>query len=213
MTTQATISFEAATYRKIAWRLLPLLFVGYFFAMVDRVNVGFAKLQMAGDLSLSDEVYGFGAGFMFLGDLRFGGLAALFGCTDAEFGFYLLRFVLGVAEAGCVPGVLLYLTYWFPSARRAHATALFLLAIPLSSAIGSPVSGLILQVLDGAGALRGWQWLFLIEGLPAVLVGFALLRWLPDSPREAAWLAPQARELVEWRLAEDEQAKSGIVQR
>src|SRR6478735_4108453 len=245
-------AFEAATYRKIAWRLLPLLFVGYFFAMVDRVNVGFAKLQMAGDLSLSDEVYGFGAGiffigyflfefpsnliqvrvgarrwlarimvtwglisaaFMFLGDLRFGRLATLLGCTDAEFGFYLLRFVLGVAEAGCVPGVLLYLTTWFPSARRAQATALFLLAIPLSSAIGSPVSGLILQLLDGAGSLRGWQWLFLIEGLPAVLVGFALWRWLPDSPREAVWLAPEECTLVEARLAEDERAKTGIAQR
>jgi len=240
-------AFEAATYARILRRLLPLLFVGYFFAMVDRVNVGFAKLQMAGDLSLSDQVYGFGAGiffigyflfefpsnliqvrvgarrwlarimvtwgiisagFMFVGSIAWGPISATFGCSDAEFTFYVMRFVLGIAEAGFVPGVLLYLTQWFPAARRAHVVALFLLAIPLSSAIGSPVSGAILEFLDGLGALRGWQWLFVIEGLPTVVAGLVLLRKLPDSPQAASWLSEEERELIATRLADDERRKA-----
>jgi MFS family permease len=239
---------EAATYAKIARRLIPLLFAGYFLAILDRVNVGFAKLQMAGDLRLSDTVYGFGAGlffigyflfelpsnlilarvgarkwiarimlswgavsaaFVFLGALRWGPLARAFGLTDAEFSFYALRFVLGIAEAGFFPGVILYLTYWFPAARRAHAVALFVIAIPLASALGSPVSGLILQLASGWGALRGWQWLFLIEALPAVLLGLTLLARLPDGPANARWLSPDERALVERRLAEEEAAKAG----
>ena len=231
---------EAATYRQIAWRLLPLLFAGYFLAILDRVNVGFAKLQMASELALSDAVYGFGAGVFFIGYFLFevpsnlilarvgarrwlarimvtwglvsisfmglgwftwGPLPAMFGLTDSEFGFYFLRFVLGIAEAGFFPGVILYLTFWFPAARRAHVMALFLIAIPLASAIGSPLSGLILQVLDGAEGLHGWQWLFVIEGIPSVLLGFALLRLLPDGPRQARWLSPQGLALVERDLA------------
>lgn len=236
---------DAATYRQIAWRLLPLLFAGYFLAILDRVNVGFAKLQMASELALSDAVYGFGAGVFFIGyflfevpsnlilarvgarrwlarimvtwglvSMAFVGLGwftwrplpALFGLTDAEFGFYLLRFVLGIAEAGFFPGVILYLTYWFPAARRAHVMALFLIAIPLASAIGSPVSGLILQTLDGVRNLHGWQWLFVIEGIPSVLLGLALLRLLPDGPRDARWLSPEALALVERDLATERAA-------
>lgn len=237
---------ETAIYAKISLRLIPLLFAGYFLAILDRVNVGFAKLQMAGDLHLSDAVYGFGAGifffgyflfelpsnlilarvgarrwiarimlswgavsalFLFLGVLRWGPLARAFGLTDAAFSFYVLRFVLGLAEAGFFPGVILYLTYWFPATRRAHAVALFILAIPLASAVGSPISGLILEFLDGWGALRGWQWLFLIEALPALLLGLALLAHLPDGPGDARWLSEEERALVERRLAEDEARK------
>jgi MFS family permease len=232
---------EAATYAKIARRILPLLFAGYFLAILDRVNVGFAKLQMASELGLSDAVYGFGAGVFFigyflfevpsnlilarvgarkwiarimltwgvvsatfalLGVLRWGALSAAFGLTDAQFGFYLLRFVLGVAEAGFFPGVILYLTYWFPSRRRAHAIALFILAIPLASAIGSPVSGVILQVLDGSG-LKGWQWLFLLEALPAFVLGLLVLGKLPNGPNDASWLTGRERKLVARCLAED----------
>ena len=213
-----------ATYRTIALRLLPVLFAGYFLAILDRVNVGFAKLQMASDLALSDAVYGFGAGvffigyflcelpsnlilarvgarrwlarimvtwglvsmaFMGLGWFHWGPIPAWFGLTHAEFGFYFLRFVLGIAEAGFFPGVILYLTYWFPLARRAHVMALFLIAIPLTSALGSPLSGVILQAFDGAATLRGWQWLFVVEGIPSVLLGLAMLRLLPDGPRHA----------------------------
>jgi MFS family permease len=233
---------ENATYAKIARRILPLLFAGYFLAILDRVNVGFAKLQMADELGLSDAVYGFGAGvffigyflfevpsnlilvrvgarkwiarimltwgvvsaaFVFLGMLRWVPLSALFGLTDAQFSFYLLRFALGVAEAGFFPGVILYLTYWFPSRRRAHAMALFIVAIPLASALGSPVSGLILEWLDGAGGVRGWQWLFLIEALPAVVLGLVVLARLPDRPNKAPWLTGRERKLVAARLAED----------
>jgi MFS family permease len=239
---------DAATYRKIAWRLIPLLFAGYFVAILDRVNVGFAKLQMAGDLHLSDAVYGFGAGvfffgyflfevpsnlilervgarkwiarimlswgvisgaFLFLGEMHWGPFARAFGVSDAEFGFYTLRFVLGLAEAGFFPGVILYLTYWFPASRRAHAVALFIIAIPMASALGSPISGLILEFLDGAGALRGWQWLFLLEAVPSVLLGLLVLRQLPDGPRVARWLGDQERGLVERRLAADEAHKAG----
>lgn len=239
-------AFERATYAKVARRLLPLLFAGYFLAILDRVNVGFAKLQMAGDLALSDAAYGFGAGvffigyflfelpsnlilarvgarkwiarimltwgavscaFMFLGHMRWGPLPDLFGLTDPEFSFYFLRFILGIAEAGFFPGVILYLTYWFPAARRAHAVALFVLAIPLASAFGSPISGLILQFFDGIGALRGWQWLFLIEALPAVVLALVLLAILPDRPRDARWLSDEERALVESDLAAAEAVK------
>jgi MFS family permease len=233
--------FETATYAKIARRILPLLFAGYFLAILDRVNVGFAKLQMAGELGLSDAVYGFGAGVFFigyflfevpsnlilarvgarkwiarimltwgavsaafalLGVLRWGVIASAFGLSDAQFSFYVLRFVLGVAEAGFFPGVILYLTYWFPARRRAHAIALFILAIPLASAVGSPLSGMILEFLDGGG-LRGWQWLFLLEALPALLLGFVVLARLPDGPNDAPWLTGRERKLVASRLADD----------
>jgi MFS family permease len=243
---------EAAVYAKIARRILPLLFAGYFLAILDRVNVGFAKLQMASELRLSDAVYGFGAGvfffgyflfelpsnlilarvgarrwiarimltwgtvsaaFVFLGDLRWGPLARTFGASDAEFSFYLLRFVLGLAEAGFFPGVILYLTYWFPSARRANVFAWFVIAIPMASAIGSPLSGVILQLAGSGGPLRGWQWLFLIEALPAILLGLVVLARLPDGPLEAKWLSGGERDLVRGRLDEDEARKPALGQR
>lgn len=240
-------AFEDATFRKVAWRLIPILFATYFVSFLDRVNVGFAKLQMASDLRFSDEVYGFGAGiffigyflfelpsnlvlarvgarrwiariaitwslasgaFMFTGHVPWGPVSALFGCTDAEFTFYLLRFVLGVAEAGLVPGVLLYLTFWFPATRRAHVVALFFIAIPLANALGSPLSGAILQFMDGAQGLRGWQWLFLVEALPSLALGFLLLVGLPDRPEDARWLSAAERALIADRLAMDAAGKA-----
>jgi MFS family permease len=248
----AEAAFEAATFRRIAWRLVPLLFIGYFAAYLDRVNVGFAKLQMASDLALSDAVYGFGAGiffigyflfelpsniilakvgarrwmarimiswgllsaaFMFTGHLHWGPVAGALGYTDAELSFYALRFLLGLAEAGFYPGVILYLTFWFPADRRAHVIALFMTAIPVSNVIGSPLSGAILQLLDGAGGWRGWQWLFLIEGIPSVLVGLLLLALLPDGPAKAGWLSPAERACVTARLHADEHGKAGRGQR
>jgi len=245
-------AFEQATYAKIAWRLLPLLFAGYFVAFLDRVNVGFAKLQMAGDLRLSDEVYGFGAGIFFLGYFLFevpsnlilrrvgariwiarimvtwgllsaafiftdsipwGPVSASFGLTDAEFTFYALRFLLGVAEAGFYPGVILYLTFWFPAARRAQMIALFMTAIAFSNVLGSPLSGAIMQFSDGLFDWRGWQWLFVFEGLPSLLVGLLVLAVLPDGPHNARWLGERERALVEERLAEDERSKGGLGQR
>lgn len=241
-------AFETATYRKLMWRLGPLLFLGYFVAYVDRVNVGFAKLQMASDLQFSDAVYGFGAGvffigyflfelpsnlilqrvgarrwltriaitwslasaaFMFTGAIHWGPLARAFGCTDAEFSFYLLRFVLGLAEAGLYPGVILYLTFWFPVARRGQMFAIFLLAIPLSSVLGAPLSGAILQYLDEAAGLRGWQWLFLLEALPSLAVGLLFFAILPDGPATARWLNPAERDLIQARLHEEVRGKAG----
>jgi MFS transporter, ACS family, tartrate transporter len=247
-TPHAVSNFEKATYAKVARKLIPLLFLGYFVAYLDRVNVGFAKLQMAGDLDLSDAVYGFGAGVFFLGyflfevpsnlilqrvgarvwiarimitwgmlsaafvltgSLAWGPVSAAFGLTDAEFTFYTLRFLLGVAEAGFYPGVILYLTFWVPAARRAEVIALFMTAIAFSNVIGSPVSGGIMQFMDGLAGWRGWQWLFVVEGLPSAMVGLVVLAVLPDSPAKAKWLSAEERALILDRLEHDERSKTG----
>ncbi len=243
---------ETAVYRKIGRRILPLLFLGYFMAILDRVNVGFAKLQMADQLGLSDAVYGAGAGiffvgyflfevpsnlilakvgarrwlarimvtwgivtagFLFIADMRFGGIAQAAGLTDPQFGFYLLRFLLGIAEAGFVPGVLLYLTQWFPAARRGRVMAGFFVAIPLASVVGAPLSGALLEFMDGAAGWRGWQWLFLLEGIPSVAIGLLFLARLPDSPQHASWLGQDERALVEERLAQDAARKAAAGER
>lgn len=242
---------ESATFRKIAWRVVPLLFLGYIVAFLDRVNVGFAKLQMAADLDFSDAVYGFGAGIFFIGYFVFevpsnlilrkvgariwmarimvswgiisscfmftamvpwGPVSAAFGCSDEQFTFYVLRFLLGAAEAGFFPGVILYLTFWFPSQRRAQMVAWFMTGIAISNIIGSPVSGAILQYMDGANGMRGWQWLFLLEGIPSVIMGVVLFLFLVDNPLKAKWLNDAERDLVLRRLAEDEAAKGATGQ-
>jgi len=244
--------FEKATYDKVAWRLIPFLFICYVVAFLDRVNVGFAKLQMAPDLAFSDTVYGFGAGiffigyfifevpsnvilervgarvwiarimitwgiissaFMFTNDIHWGVVATMFNCTDAEFTFYFLRFLLGVAEAGFFPGIILYLTYWFPGARRAKMVAMFMTAIAISNVVGSPVSGAIMQYMDGANGWRGWQWLFLLEGIPSVIVGILVFVLLPNGPKQAKFLTPQEQEVVVQRMIEDEAGKKDLVQR
>jgi MFS family permease len=241
--------FEKATYFKVAYRLIPFLFLCYIVAFLDRVNVGFAKLQMAGDLGYSDAVYGFGAGiffigyfifevpsnvilervgariwiarimitwglissaFMFAGQIHWGAIATAFGLTDAQFSFYFLRFWLGVAEAGFFPGIILYLTYWFPGARRAKMVALFMTAIGVSNVIGSPVSGAIMQYMDGAFGWRGWQWLFLLEGIPSVIIGFLVLVRLPNGPKVASWLTPQEKDLIVKRIEEDDADKKHL---
>jgi MFS family permease len=239
-------AFERRTFARISWRIIPLLFAGYVAAFLDRVNVGFAKLQMAGDLNFSDAVYGFGAGiffigyfvfevpsnlvlnkvgariwmsrimftwglvsaaFVFVGEMRWGPIAAAFGCSDAQFTFYLLRFLLGAAEAGFFPGVILYLTFWFPADRRARMVALFMSGIGVANLIGSPISGAVLQFADGAFALRGWQWLFLLEAIPSIVLGAMFLLLLPDGPRKARWLTDEERAVVLEGLARDEAAK------
>ncbi len=223
--------FESATYAKVFWRVVPLLFVCYVVAFLDRVNVGFAKLQMAADLGFSDAVYGFSAGIFFIGYFVFevpsnlalervgarlwiarimilwGALSSAFVFVRSEFSFYALRFLLGAAEAGFFPGIILYLTFWFPASRRARMTALFMTAIAISNVVGSPISGAILQFMDGRNGWRGWQWLFLLEGIPSIVVGFLVLVLLDDGPRQAKWLSSAERELVLQRLAEDEAGK------
>jgi len=215
----------------VFWRVVPFLFVCYIVAFLDRVNVGFAKLQMAADLAFSDAVYGFGAGIFFIGYFVFevpsnvvlervgarlwiarimimwGVLASAFLFVRSESWFYALRFLLGAAEAGFFPGIILYLTYWFPASRRARMTALFMTAIAISNVVGSPISGAIMQYMDGWNGWRGWQWLFLLEGIPSVLVGLLVLVLLDDGPRQAKWLSSAERDLVLQRLAEDEAEK------
>ncbi len=252
MATTLSPEFEKATYDKVAWKLIPFLFLCYIVAFLDRVNVGFAKLQMAPDLQFTDVIYGFGAGiffigyfifevpsnvilekvgarvwiarimitwgiissaFMFTNDIHWGVVATTFNCTDAEFTFYVLRFLLGVAEAGFFPGIILYLTYWIPGARRAKMVALFMTAIAISNVIGSPVSGAIMQYMDGANGWRGWQWLFLLEGIPSVIIGVLVFVLLPNGPRSAKWLTPQQQELIVQRMQEDDAGKEELVKR
>ena len=242
-------AFEETTYGKVASRLIPFLFVCYIVAFLDRVNVGFAKLQMAGDLHFSDAIYGFGAGiffigyfifevpsnlilekvgaqkwiarimitwgivssaFMFTDDMAWGSVATWFGCTDAEFTFYVLRFLLGACEAGFFPGIILYLTYWFPSARRAKTIALFMTAIAISNVIGAPVSGAIMQFMHGMGGLRGWEWLFLLEGLPSIVVGVLVFVFLPNGPRQAHWLDDKEKQFIVNQVQLDEAEKESL---
>jgi ACS family tartrate transporter-like MFS transporter len=198
--------------RKTSWRLIPLMFLLYVVAYLDRVNVGFAQLHMKQSLHFSDAVYGFGAGLFFLTYFIFevpsnlllhrfgprkwmarimitwGVLSAAMMFVRGEASFYALRLALGIAEAGFFPGMILYLTYWFPQRERAAATAKFMTAISLSQVVGGPVSGAILDGLNGRWGLEGWQWLFLLEGLPSVVLGFVVWFLLPDRPDDVRWL-------------------------
>ena len=222
-----------SAYRKIAFRLMPFLMLCYFCAYLDRVNVGFAKLQMMSDLQFSEAVYGLGAGIFFIGYflcevpsnivlhkvgarrwiarimITWGILSGCFAFVQTEWQFYALRFLLGVAEAGLAPGLLLYLTYWFPSYRRARMTVLWFIAIPISGMIGGPLSGLIMDRMSGVHGWFGWQWMFLIEAIPTVLVGLLVLAVLKDSVQDANWLTQNEKNLVKQELAQDNQHKEG----
>src|SRR3954470_17739676 len=229
---------EARTITKVMWRLLPFLFVCYFVAYLDRVNVGFAKLQMNAALGLSEAAYGFGAGLFFISYFllevpsnlaldRFGArlwiarimfswavISALFAFIapisaatgiSNEWVFYILRFLLGIAEAGFFPGIIFYLTLWFPSVYRARVVALFMLAIPFSSIVGAPISGALLNI-TGAG-LDGWQWLFILEAVPSVLMALGVVFYLTDRPVQATWLAERERTWLQARLDGEHQQK------
>ncbi len=220
--------FEARTYARVTWRLIPFLFICYIFAYIDRVNVGFAALQMRQDLNLSDAVYGFGAGIFFLGYFFFevpcnlalqkigakywlGPIMMVWGVVSActlfvktPHQFYAVRFLLGIVESGFFPGVILYLTFWYPMRRRAKMVASFMTAIPLAGVIGGPISGWILNRAGSLGTLRGWQWLYLLEGLPSILAGLAAMLFLSDNPAKAKWLRDEERALVVTQLANDD---------
>lgn len=211
-----------ALYRKISWRLIPYLFLLYIVAYVDRVNVGFAAMDMKRQLGFSNTVYGTGAGIFFLGYALFdmpsnlvlqrvgtrlwiarimitwGLIAACMMFIHSAGSFYALRFLLGVGEAGFVPGMLLYLTYWFPSHERARAVAWFMTATSLAGVVGGPLSSALLQ-LDGLWGLHGWQWLFIAEGIPTILLGISVLFILKDGPDQATWLTAEERH---WLLNE-----------
>jgi len=216
-------------YARVTRRLIPLLFSCYVAAYLDRVNVSFAKLQMLSDLRFSETIYGLGAGIFFLGYFLFeipsniilhkvgarlwiarvmltwAVISAAMVFVRSATGFYVLRFLLGVAEAGFFPGVILYLTYWFPSARRARIIALFMTGIPIAGVIGGPVSGWILKHMPGVQGLAGWQWLFLIEALPSFVLGVAVLRYLDNGIAGAHWLTEAERALLTRGIAEDGQ--------
>lgn len=227
----AALSPEAqrATLGKVVRRLLPLLFLGYTIAYIDRINVGFAKLQMRAifgmDEASFDRAYGLGAGLFFIGYFLFevpsnlvlqrvgarlwiarimivwGLVSMAFMFLHSATMFYLLRFLLGAAEAGFFPGVILYLTYWFPARERARTLAVFVVGGVFAGVIGSPLSGALLR-LHGLAGLEGWQWLFLIEGIPAVLLGLVILVVLPNRPQDARWLSPSEQKWIQGRLIE-----------
>jgi D-galactonate transporter len=211
---------DHSLYNKVAWRILPFLFVLYVIAFLDRVNVGFAKLSMAESIGLSDAAFGLGAGIFFLAYSaceipsnillqRFGAkiwiarIMIVWGMISAGFmfinspgSFYIMRFLLGVAEAGFYPGMVLYMTYWFPSRTRSQAMAYFNLAIAMAGVLGSPLSGWIMQNFHNLGGLEDWQWLFLLEGLPATFLGIVVLFYLDDGPQKAKWLTTQERQRI-----------------
>jgi MFS transporter, ACS family, tartrate transporter len=212
---------------KCAWRLIPLMMLLYFANIMDRVNVGFAALTMNKDLGFSPQVYGFGAGAFFLGYALFqvpanailervgarrwifcillgwGALSASNALVGNATGFYAVRILLGLVEAGFFPGMILYLTYWFTKTYRARLIAMFMAAVPLANIVGAPLSSLILG-LNGMLGLAGWQWLFLIEGAPAILLAFVVLRFLPDGPGQAPWLTENEKAVVAAGLAGDD---------
>lgn len=222
---------ERTTLRRVAWRLVPFLCLLYVLNILDRANVGFARLQMKDDLGLSDAVFDFGYGIFYLGYLLFevpsnlllrkvgarrwiARIMITWGIVSAatmfardQWSFYSLRILLGVAEAGFFPGIVLYLSEWFPDRQRGRMMSLFMLAISLSSMLGNPISGAIMQYLDGVGGMHGWQWLFLIEGIPSVLLGFAVLVYLTDRPADATWLSDTQRQWLVERLRVEQQAQ------
>jgi MFS family permease len=213
------VTLEERAFRKATRRLIPFLFLIYVVAYLDRVNVSFAQLQLEDDLGFSDTIFGIGAGIFSLGYVIFGvpsnlalarfgarrWLAAImivWGVISASMmfiegaaSFYVLRFLLGAAEAGFFPGIILYLTWWFPERQRTPALALFLTAVSAAYVAGGPISGGLLE-LDGFLSLDGWQWLFLVEGIPAVVLGIVTLRFLDERPRDADWLEPDEREFL-----------------
>ena len=225
-------TFETKTYHKADVRLLPFLFLCYILAYLDRVNVGFAKLQMLKDLSMSDAAFATGAGIFFIGYFFFevpsnvllkkfgarmwiarimiswGVISACMIFVRGEWSFYAMRFLLGLAEAGFFPGVIFYLTLWYPSRLRSTRTAWFVAAIAVSGVIGNPVSGWIMDKLSGVMNLAGWQWLFISEGIPSFLVGFWVIFYLDSSIEEAKWLTREEKTLLASNLAAEDQHKT-----
>ncbi|MES2007627.1 MAG: MFS transporter [Pseudomonadota bacterium] len=224
-------TFESRTYAKVVRRLIPFLMLCYLGAYLDRVNVGFAKLQMLNDLRFSETIYGLGAGIFFLGYFLFevpsnmilhkvgarnwlarimltwAVISASFAFVSSPTSFYVLRFLLGVAEAGFAPGVILYMTYWFPSERRAKALSMFFMAIPLAGIVGGPLSGYIMHAFHGALDLAGWKWLFMLEALPSLVLGIAILLYLDNGIQSAKWLTEAEKALLARNVAGDNARK------
>ncbi|MEH2479748.1 ACS family tartrate transporter-like MFS transporter [Nitrobacteraceae bacterium AZCC 2146] len=226
----AKSDIETSTIRAISWRLIPFLVLAYFLAYLDRVNLGFAALTMNAELKFSPTVFAWGAGIFFIGYFIFevpsnialekfgasrwiarimvtwGIISALMAMVSGPWSFYVLRFLLGVAEAGFFPGIILYLTYWYPAEYRARFLAAFAIAVPVSTVIGAPVSGMLLG-LDGALGLKGWQWLFIIEGIPSVVLGIVTWFYLTDRPSQAKWLSAEQKAWLLSKLEGERAAK------
>jgi len=214
-------SMDAALMKKLMWKIIPFLMLLYFIAFLDRVNIAFASLQMNADLGISSVAYGFGASVFFIGYFFFevpsnlvlarvgarlwiarimitwGLISMGMAFVTGEKSFYVLRFLLGASEAGFFPGIMLYIGRWFPTSYRARVTGIFMVAIPLSGLIGSPLSGILLEGMNGISGLRGWQWMFIIEALPAIVLGVTCLWVLADAPSEVSWLSPREKEHLE----------------
>lgn len=220
---------ENHAYRKAAWHILPLLMLCYIVAYLDRVNVGFAKLQMADDLQFSEAVYGFGAGIFFIAYffleipsnlmlhrvgarlwiarimITWGIISAGMAFVTTPMSFYVMRCLLGIAEAGFYPGVILYLSYWFPTNRRGRMYALFATAVPLSGVIGAPLSGWIMGAFNGLHGFAGWQWMFVLEGIPSVLIGILVIFKLTDRISHAKWLTDEEKKILQANIDSDTQ--------
>ncbi|MDF3838376.1 MFS transporter [Cupriavidus basilensis] len=218
---------EKRAYSKVFWRIMPFLMLCYVIAYLDRVNVGFAKLQMAQDLAFSETVFGLGAGLFFIGYFLFevpsnllmhklgariwiarimitwGIISALFVFVRTPTTFYVMRFLLGLAEAGFYPGVILYLTYWYPANRRAKMIALFMSGIPVAGMFGNPLSGWIMDAFHDYGGMRGWQWMFLLEALPAFLIGIVTVFVLKNGIDQAPWLDADEKRVLRRNIEED----------
>ena len=221
------IEFENKLYRKVAFKIVPFLMICYIGAYLDRVNVGFAKLQMLDALKFSEAIYGLGAGVFFIGYFLFEvpsnllmhkigakktiarimilwaiiSSAMIFVQTPMQ--FYVVRFLLGAAEAGFYPAVILYLTYWFPSNRRGKITAVFMIAVPMAGILGGPLSGWIMQTFHSENGLQGWQWMFLIEAIPSLILGFLVFYFLNDNIKDAKWLSQQEKNFLSDRIKQE----------
>jgi D-galactonate transporter len=229
----AKSAIETSTIRAISWRLIPFLVLAYFFSYLDRVNLGFAALTMNEELKFTPLIFSWGAGIFFIGYFIFevpsnlalekfgasrwiarimvtwGIISALMALVSGVWSFYVLRFLLGVAEAGFFPGIILYLTYWYPAEYRARFLAAFAIAVPISTVIGAPISGLLLG-LDGVMGLRGWQWLFILEGIPSILLGIVTWFYLTDKPERADWLTSEQKAWLSARLNSEIAAKQAV---
>ena len=217
-------SVETTTINRIYWRIIPLFFAMMFLNYLDRINIGFASLRMNQDLGFGPTVFGFGASIFFVGYMvlevpsnlmlhwvgarvwlarilmSWGAVAACMAFTSSAWSFYLLRFGLGVAEAGFMPGVVLYFTYWFPARYRARAIAGYIIAGSISAVLGGPISTIVMTYADGFAGLHGWQWMFITEGVPTILLGVFTLYYLTDRPAKAAWLTPAQRDWLQSEL-------------
>ncbi|GGX99760.1 MFS transporter [Vogesella alkaliphila] len=226
------MDIEKRTLRRITWRIVPFIMLLYFVAYLDRVNIGFAALTMKEDLGFSASVLGFGAGIFFWGYFMFevpsnivlhkfgarvwiarvmvtwGIISGCMAFVEGATSFYIMRFLLGAAEAGFFPGIILYLSYWFPARHRASVTALFMAAAPISTALGSPISAALLE-MDGVMGMHGWQWMFVLEAIPALILGVVVFFYMTDKPEQAKWLKDDERAWLVKAMAEENASKAG----